>query len=61
MYYSLAVKAHEFWGVSLMKRHVRKLLTIVTEAAVESIRIKEVDGLGAQNYTITPACSKGRR
>jgi len=30
-----------------MKRHARKLLTIVTEAAVESILIKDVDGLGA--------------
>lgn len=44
-----------------MKRHARKLLTIVTEAAVESILSKEIDSLGAQGYTITPARGKGRR
>lgn len=44
-----------------MKRYARKLLTIVTEAAVESILIKEIEGLGAQGYTITPARGKGRR
>lgn len=44
-----------------MKRHRRKLLTVVTEAAVESILIKELESLGAQGYTVTPARGKGRR
>ncbi len=44
-----------------MQRHSRKLLTIVTEAAVESLLIKEIEKLGAQGYTITPARGKGRR
>ncbi len=44
-----------------MKKHARKLLTVVTEAAVESILIKEMESLGAQGYTITSARGKGRR
>ncbi|MDO9582064.1 MAG: hypothetical protein Q7J24_02965 [Desulfomicrobium sp.] len=44
-----------------MKSHTRKLLTVITEAAVESILIKEMESLGAQGYTITSARGKGRR
>lgn len=39
----------------------RKLLTIVTEAALEHELVREIERLGAQGYTITDARGKGSR
>lgn len=44
-----------------MNGTMRKLLTIITEAALESVLIKEIESLGARGYTITDARGKGRR
>lgn len=44
-----------------MNAAVRKLLTIVTEAALESALIRDFEMLGAPGYTITDARGKGRR
>lgn len=44
-----------------MIKHTRKLLTIVTEAALESRLISDVGKLGAHGYTITDARGKGGR
>ncbi len=41
--------------------HSRKLLTIITEAALEGTLIRDVERLGAQGYTITDARGKGRQ
>jgi len=38
-----------------------KLLTIVTEAAIESRLVKDIEALGARGYTITDARGKGSR
>ncbi|TLP97075.1 transcriptional regulator [Nesterenkonia salmonea] len=42
-----------------MNSHKRKLLTIVTEAALESTLVREIESLGAHGYTITDARGKG--
>lgn len=42
-----------------MNSSMRKLLTIITEAALESVLIKDLERLGAQGYTITDARGKG--
>lgn len=39
----------------------RKLLTIVTEAALEGMLVQRLEKLGAHGYTITDARGKGRR
>ena len=39
----------------------RKLLTIVTEAALEPELVREIERLGAHGYTITDARGKGGR
>ena len=44
-----------------MEGHSRKLLTIVTEAALESTLIRDLDRLEAHGYTITDARGKGGR
>lgn len=44
-----------------MNGTMRKLLTIITEAALESVLIKEIEALGARGYTIIDARGKGRR
>ena len=41
--------------------HPRKLVTIVTEAALESAITRDVERLGARGYTITDARGKGSR
>lgn len=41
--------------------HVRKLLTIVTESALESQLERDIERLGAHGYTITNARGKGHR
>ena len=47
--------------MSLAHDHIRKLLTIVTEAAIESALVRDLDRLGAHGYTITEARGKGHR
>lgn len=42
-----------------MKTYNQKLLTIYTEAALESSLIRKIDKLGATGYTITNARGKG--
>ncbi len=44
-----------------MTEHTRKLLTIITEAALENALIQDVERLGAHGYTITDARGKGHR
>ncbi len=44
-----------------MEFHARKLLTIVTEAAVEHRLTEEIERLGAPGYTVTDARGKGDR
>ena len=39
----------------------RKLLTIVTEAALEETLVRDIESLGARGYTITDARGKGSR
>lgn len=40
---------------------MRKLLTVITETALEHILIDEIEALGAKGYTITDARGKGSR
>lgn len=44
-----------------MPRQVRKLLTIIAEAALESMLLEELGTLGAHGYTVTEARGKGSR
>lgn len=44
-----------------MKSASRKLLTIITEAALESVLVKDLQRLGVQEYTITDARGRGSR
>lgn len=44
-----------------MNAHTRKLLTIVTEAALEGTLVRDLERLGAHGYTITDARGKGHR
>lgn len=44
-----------------MEDHTRKLLTVVTEAALENSLIRDLDRLGAHGYTIVDARGKGSR
>ena len=39
----------------------RKLLTVVTEAALERELVREIERLGAHGYTVTDARGKGGR
>ena len=55
------VGAHVPGRMKLMEGHTRKLLTIVTEAAVEGTLIRDIERLGAHGYTITDARGKGGR
>jgi len=41
------------------RAHLRKLVTIVTETALESVLTREIERLGARGYTITDARGKG--
>jgi nitrogen regulatory protein PII len=40
---------------------MRKLLTIVCEAALETTLLRELESLGARGYTVTEARGKGSR
>ena len=44
-----------------MESHTRKLLTIVTEAALEGTLIRDIERLGAHGHTITDARGRGGR
>lgn len=44
-----------------MNSAMRKLLTIITETALESVLIKDLERLGIRGYTITDARGKGSR
>lgn len=44
-----------------MKIHTRKLLTVVTEAALESSLVQDLERLGAHGYTVSDARGKGNR
>ncbi len=43
------------------EQNPRKLLTIVTESAIESYLVRDLDKLGAPGFTITNARGKGER
>jgi nitrogen regulatory protein PII len=42
-----------------MKLETRKLVTIVTEAIIESSLLREIEALGVRGYTVTEAHGKG--
>ncbi|MCX8083777.1 MAG: hypothetical protein N3C60_02545 [Calditerrivibrio sp.] len=44
-----------------MLTHTKKKLTIVTEAILEEIIIKDLESLGVKGYTVTDARGKGSR
>ena len=44
-----------------MPSHTRKLLTVVTEAALEGTLIRDIDRFNAHGYTIIDARGKGSR
>ncbi|MDZ4675627.1 MAG: transcriptional regulator [Gemmatimonadota bacterium] len=44
-----------------MDDHVRRLLTVVTEAALEATLVRDLERLGAHGYTISDARGKGTR
>ncbi|MDJ0335027.1 transcriptional regulator [Salinibacterium sp. G-O1] len=44
-----------------MHSHTRKLLTVITEAALEGTLVRDLDRLNAHGYTITDARGKGNR
>jgi hypothetical protein len=44
-----------------MQAHTRRMVTIITETAVERALLAELDALGARGYTITDARGKGSR
>jgi len=44
-----------------MNSSMRKLLTIITETALESVLVKDLERLGVRGCTITDARGKGNR
>lgn len=44
-----------------MKFHKLRLLTVITEAALESTLVEEIERLGARGYTVTNARGNGSR
>jgi hypothetical protein len=44
-----------------MSRSMRKLLTVITEAALENVLVKDFEALGVRGYTIIDARGKGSR
>lgn len=44
-----------------MNSHMRKLLTIITEAALERLLVQDIERLGAHGYTVSDARGKGSR
>lgn len=45
----------------MMQEHRRRLLTVVTEAALESRLLRDLDRWGAHGWTVTDAKGKGAR
>ena len=45
----------------LVGERTRELLTIITEASLESALLRELDRMGVHGYTITDARGKGSR
>jgi nitrogen regulatory protein PII len=43
------------------QQYIRKLLTIITEAAIEDVLVRELDAMKVTGYTITNARGKGSR
>ncbi len=43
------------------KPNMRKLLTIITEAALERTLLRDIEGLGAKGHTVTDARGRGSR
>ncbi len=44
-----------------MHSHTRKLLTVITEAALEGTLVRDLDRLNAHGHTITDARGRGSR
>lgn len=44
-----------------MHDHVRRLMTIITEAAIEQVLVQDLERLGAQGYTVSETRGRGRR
>jgi nitrogen regulatory protein PII len=44
-----------------VEQHRRKLVTVITESALERELVRELDALGAKGYTITDARGRGDR
>lgn len=44
-----------------MNSYTRKLVTIITEAAIEGVLTRDLDKLGAHGYTVSDARGKGSR
>ena len=44
-----------------MQTHPRRLLTVITEAALERTLLEDIERLGVRGYTITEARGKGHR
>jgi hypothetical protein len=44
-----------------MEHHVRRLLTVVTEASLERNLVADLAALGARGYTLTDARGQGHR
>jgi nitrogen regulatory protein PII len=44
-----------------MNAYLRKLLTIITESAIEHVLAEDLERLGAQGYTVSDVRGKGRR
>jgi hypothetical protein len=45
----------------MITSHTRKLLTVVTEAAIEKDLCADIERIGAHGYTVTDARGKGSR
>jgi hypothetical protein len=45
----------------MIEPHARKLLTVITEAAIEKDLCADIERLGAHGYTVTDARGKGNR
>jgi len=44
-----------------MEKHLRKLLTVITEASLERRLVEDLKALGARGWTITDARGQGHR
>jgi len=44
-----------------MEKHLRKLLTVITEASLERRLVEDLKALGARGWTVTDARGQGHR